>query len=114
MLLRLHHIERHLANNLHKQTRQIHNSLPCKMRIIPVPIRSDNYMYLLAEDSSSAGSKPQAFVIDPADPNALDKFQKVEPNVEIVGVLTTHHHEDHAGGNSIIVRVLFPLWSMDD
>ncbi|KIM32041.1 hypothetical protein M408DRAFT_15014 [Serendipita vermifera MAFF 305830] len=76
------------------------------MKIIPVPIRSDNYMYLLAEDGSSTGSKPKAFIIDPADPDALGKFQKVDNNVEIVGILTTHHHEDHAGGNSIIAKAL--------
>jgi hydroxyacylglutathione hydrolase len=74
------------------------------MKITPVPIRSDNYMYLLAEDSRTGGRKPKGLLIDPAVPDALERIQKINSDIDIVGVLTTHHHEDHAGGNSIIVN----------
>lgn len=73
------------------------------MKITSVPIRSDNYMYLLEDDSHAGGTKPKAFLIDPAVPDALERIQKVNNNVDIVGILTTHHHGDHAGGNGIIV-----------
>jgi hydroxyacylglutathione hydrolase len=100
MLSRLHHLERHLAN----YSRRIHYSIPCKMKITPVPIRSDNYMYLLAEEDPTDGSKPKGFLIDPAVPDALERIRKLNSNVDIIGVLTTHHHKDHAGGNGIIVN----------
>jgi hydroxyacylglutathione hydrolase len=88
------------------------------MRILPIPIRSDNYMYLLVEQQrSSEGAtttseaKLKALLVDPADPKALEKAHaaagQVNIDVDIVGVLTTHHHGDHAGGNDIIVSNIF-------
>lgn len=78
-----------------------------KMKIIPVPIRSDNYMYVLQE-SKAVGEKSKAFLIDPAAPDALDKVSALPEgkSLDIVGVLTTHHHEDHAGGNPGIAKAL--------
>jgi len=71
MLCRLHHLARHFVN----PSRQIHDSRYLKMKITPVPIRSDNYMYLIAEDRPSSGSiKPKAFLVDPAVPDALEKI----------------------------------------
>lgn len=60
-------------------------------------------MYLLLE-SQPSGAKPKGLLVDPADRGALDKVrEETNDNVEIVGVLTTHHHEDHAGGNPLVV-----------
>ncbi|PVF92126.1 Metallo-hydrolase/oxidoreductase [Serendipita vermifera] len=85
------------------------------MRILPIPIRSDNYMYLLVDqqqstEDSTAGrtNKLKALLVDPADPKALAKAHaaagEANLDVDIVGILTTHHHEDHAGGNDIIAK----------
>ena len=65
------------------------------MRIIPVPVRADNYAYLLIDDTTN-----QAAAIDPYD---LSKVKAVADNegVEIVANLTTHHHYDHSGGNKV-------------
>ena len=75
-----------------------------------MPIRKDNYMYLLAEgtdDAHASTQKVKAFLVDPADSEALHKIAALEGvgQVEIVGVLTTHHHEDHASGNGIIASL---------
>jgi glyoxylase-like metal-dependent hydrolase (beta-lactamase superfamily II) len=88
------------------------------MRILPIPIRSDNYMYLVVEQQRSSESattiseaKLKALLVDPADPKALEKAHaaagQANIDVDIVGVLTTHHHGDHAGGNDIIVSNIF-------
>lgn len=80
------------------------------MRIFSIPIRSDNYMYLLAEGDDGptpVGKKRAALLVDPASPKALEKIAALEDiEVDIIGVLTTHHHEDHAGGNNLIVKAI--------
>ncbi|KAG8824645.1 hypothetical protein FRC19_001367 [Serendipita sp. 401] len=84
------------------------------MKIVSIPIRSDNYMYVLMEERTGAGditNNVKALLVDPADPKALEKVSTVleeegAGSVDIVGVLTTHHHEDHAGGNDIVVSTV--------
>ncbi|KAK0548614.1 Cytoplasmic glyoxalase II [Tilletia horrida] len=67
------------------------------MKIIPVPVRDDNYAYLVL-DSSPNGKGKGVFV----DPYTLSKVQaaaKEHSVEEVVGLITTHHHHDHSGGN---------------
>ncbi|KAG8217315.1 beta-lactamase-like protein [Butyriboletus roseoflavus] len=63
------------------------------MRVVPVPVRQDNYAYLIVEDTSS-----KAAAVDPYDvplvQAAADRL-----GVSIVAAITTHHHNDHSGGN---------------
>jgi len=65
-----------------------------KMRVVPVPVRSDNYAYLLIDEETKT-----AAAVDPFD------VKKVIAAAEKEGVklgehlITTHHHQDHAGGN---------------
>ena len=62
-----------------------------KFQVIPVPMLKDNYAYLLV-------NKKQAFAVDPVEPEKILAKLK-EEQLELTGILTTHHHWDHAGGN---------------
>lgn len=70
------------------------------LKIVPVPVLSDNYSYLIINEASM-----QAILVDPAGPAAC--LAAIPAGVELAGVLTTHHHEDHSGGNAEI-KSLFP------
>eukprot|EP00747_Dinoflagellata_sp_TGD_P034122 gnl/TRDRNA2_/TRDRNA2_137067_c0_seq1.p1 gnl/TRDRNA2_/TRDRNA2_137067_c0~~gnl/TRDRNA2_/TRDRNA2_137067_c0_seq1.p1 ORF type:complete len:274 (+),score=38.99 gnl/TRDRNA2_/TRDRNA2_137067_c0_seq1:62-823(+) len=64
------------------------------MRVVVVPVLSDNYAYLLIDDATK-----QAACVDPVEAHMVVAAAKKE-GVSLVAVLTTHHHYDHAGGNS--------------
>lgn len=65
-----------------------------------VPVLTDNYAYILAETASG-----KALVVDPAE---ADKVMAAASGrgLTVEGVLTTHHHYDHAGGNEDFVRAV--------
>jgi hydroxyacylglutathione hydrolase len=65
------------------------------MKIVPVPVRKDNYAYLLIDQSSKT-----AAAIDPYDVPKVTAAAE-EHGVNIVAAITTHHHFDHAGGNKV-------------
>lgn len=60
-----------------------------------MPVRSDNYAYLVVDESTK-----EAAVVDPFDMEAVDAAASRE-GVKIVANLTTHHHKDHSGGNKV-------------
>ncbi|KAH9946229.1 hydroxyacylglutathione hydrolase [Epithele typhae] len=63
------------------------------MKVIPVPVREDNYAYLLVDDTTNT-----AAAVDPWDvPKVQAAAEKA--GVQIVAGITTHHHFDHSGGN---------------
>ncbi|KIK63642.1 hypothetical protein GYMLUDRAFT_40709 [Collybiopsis luxurians FD-317 M1] len=65
------------------------------MQIVPVPVRDDNYAYLLIDDSSK-----KAAAVDPYDvPKVVSAAEKL--GVQLVAGITTHHHFDHSGGNKV-------------
>lgn len=65
------------------------------MKVIPIPVRSDNYAYLLVDEVSK-----KAAAVDPYDiPKVISSAQGL--GVEIVACITTHHHHDHSGGNHV-------------
>ncbi|KAH7107773.1 hydroxyacylglutathione hydrolase [Auriculariales sp. MPI-PUGE-AT-0066] len=66
-------------------------------RVIPVRARTDNNMYIIA-----AGNN-KAVAVDPYDVSNIADAAKAE-GLEFVAVLTTHHHDDHAGGNKAFVE----------
>ncbi|KAI9827812.1 MAG: hypothetical protein M1832_004301 [Thelocarpon impressellum] len=60
--------------------------------------RSDNYAYLVVDDKSK-----DAVIIDPAHPEEVApvlKSQIDSGRINLTGIINTHHHWDHAGGNS--------------
>lgn len=63
------------------------------VRVVQLPTRQDNYVYLLQSKSG------QTAVVDPSDgPPVIDAFDKLgwaAPSL----VVNTHHHNDHTGGN---------------
>ena len=62
------------------------------LNIRPIPAFNDNYIWLLADESSQ-----QACVVDPGDANpVIDVLENLR--LELAGVLITHHHFDHVGG----------------
>lgn len=62
------------------------------MRVLAVPCLSDNYAYVLWNGTSDA------VVVDPseAEPVAMALTRE---GLRLAGILCTHHHPDHVGGN---------------
>ncbi|KAJ3505507.1 hypothetical protein NLJ89_g7378 [Agrocybe chaxingu] len=63
------------------------------MKVVPVPVRDDNYAYLLIDDATN-----KAAAVDPYDVSKVAAAAATH-GVEIVAGVTTHHHYDHSGGN---------------
>jgi hydroxyacylglutathione hydrolase len=60
------------------------------MNLVPLPAFDDNYIWLLEDNQN-------AIVVDPGDANVV--IQALERgNLQLVGILVTHHHVDHTGG----------------
>ncbi|KAL3981967.1 hydroxyacylglutathione hydrolase [Acanthocheilonema viteae] len=62
-----------------------------KMKVIPIPALSDNYMYLLIDEKTN-----NAAIVDPVNLKGINKAVK-EAGVKLTSSLVTHHHWDHAG-----------------
>ena len=63
------------------------------LQIIEVPCLRDNYAYLVAP----AGSR-ECIVIDPSEAAPVEA-KLAETGLQLVAILSTHHHWDHIGGN---------------
>lgn len=63
-----------------------------------LPALQDNYMYLIIDKTTR-----DAAIIDPVDPERVIAAVERE-KVNLKQVLTTHHHWDHAGGNTKLVQ----------
>ncbi len=60
------------------------------IEITPLPAFSDNYLWLI-----HAGK--HALVVDPGDAEVVEKGLEAS-NLQLDGILLTHHHADHTGG----------------
>ncbi|CAE7176239.1 unnamed protein product [Rhizoctonia solani] len=70
------------------------------MRIITVPVRRDNYAYLLIDEATN-----KAAAVDPFDVLKC-RAQAEKEGVELIAVITTHHH---AGMRTPQLRLYHPL-----
>ena len=62
------------------------------LRIVPVPLLSDNYAYLVIDEATR-----EAAVVDPSEgPPVLARVEKEK--VKLTAIWCTHHHFDHVGG----------------
>jgi hydroxyacylglutathione hydrolase len=68
------------------------------MRVVIIPVLSDNYAYLLIDESVN-----HAAIIDPSEAGPVLEAIARE-KVELVAILNTHHHFDHTGGNEELAR----------
>lgn len=62
----------------------------------------DNYGYVVVDENNHT-----MFVVDPAEPSRILPVLKEEEttqNRHFLGILTTHKHIDHAGGNQVIAN----------
>uniref|UniRef100_A0A8C0HQZ2 PNKD metallo-beta-lactamase domain containing n=1 Tax=Buteo japonicus TaxID=224669 RepID=A0A8C0HQZ2_9AVES len=69
---------------------------PPGMKILPIPVLSNNYSYLVIDTGSG-----QAAVIDPSDPLAVQAAIE-EEGVMLEAIFCTHKHWDHSGGNAAL------------
>ncbi len=68
------------------------------VKIIRIPAFKDNYIWLLVNQHKQA-----AVVVDPGEAKpVLDLLEK--NNLNLIGILITHHHWDHTGGVSELVE----------
>ncbi len=63
------------------------------MQVTIIPCLSDNYAYLLTAEGSR-----DAVVVDPSEAEPVQK-ELDRQGLRLVGILCTHHHVDHVGGN---------------
>lgn len=78
------------------------------MLVIPVPVRDDNYAYIVKSSPKDAASAEAVFVDAYDVPRVRDAAHKHGlDDSQIVGLLTTHGHYDHAGGNDAFAKA-FP------
>lgn len=65
------------------------------LKINPIPAFRDNYIWIIH-------NAEQAIVVDPGDaPPALKYLQTNQ--LQLRAILITHHHNDHTGGNSMLL-----------
>ena len=64
------------------------------MQIYPIPCLSDNYAYIINDNSSQTVG-----VVDPSEASPIISFLK-EKKLKLNYILNTHHHFDHIGGNN--------------
>ena len=64
--------------------------------ITPISAFNDNYIWLLSDQNN-------AVVVDPGDPVKVIKYLQ-QNQLNLVGILITHHHSDHTGGVEQLVK----------
>ncbi|CEH18315.1 Glyoxylase [Ceraceosorus bombacis] len=95
-LITRHSISPHLKR-AHSPAQPFSTSFARAMKVTPVPVRDDNYAYIVSDGAKGV-------FVDPYDLGKVqDAAQKLGVS-EIVGSITTHHHFDHSGGNEAFAK----------
>ncbi len=77
------------------------------MRIVQLPALQDNYAYIIITNTN------QAIIVDTPDSAIIMDYCSAN-NIPIIGILNTHHHSDHIGGNNdIINQYKCPVYGFD-
>jgi hydroxyacylglutathione hydrolase len=66
------------------------------MQLVPVPAFSDNYIWLLINDT-----RKTAVIVDPGEAAGVMQYIKDE-EIRPTAILVTHHHWDHTGGVNVL------------
>lgn len=66
------------------------NQQPHHLKIIPIPAFTDNYIWLIHNDTVAA-------VVDPGDADVVHNAL-AQLNLDLTAILITHHHHDHIDG----------------
>lgn len=66
------------------------------MRIVIIPLLTDNYGYVIHD-------RKTAMVIDPSEAKPILSFLE-HSGLNLTYILNTHHHDDHIGGNAELVQ----------
>ena len=94
-LVRLTHLQAHLEHSDNPSGTISTSSRRLRICIIPLPCYSDDSAYIVIDQTSN-----KAAVVDQYDnPEVVSAANGA--CVEVVGALTTHHYDDHCGGNRI-------------
>lgn len=80
----------------HHARRGFHATHKRAVFIKPIPLREDNYGYLIIDQKYP----DKAVLVDPYNVTTCEQAARHAGATEIVGNITTHSHDDHAGGNS--------------
>ncbi len=70
------------------------------MEIVPIPLLSDNYGYLLIADDGK-----RAAIVDASEAGPV-LAEVRRRGLTLEGILSTHHHYDHVGGNEEVARAI--------
>ena len=77
------------------------SSASISVSVSAIPLFQDNLCWRI--DVASAGL---TVLVDPADASAILARLAATPALALRGVLTTHHHADHSGGNAALAAAL--------
>jgi hydroxyacylglutathione hydrolase len=67
------------------------------MNVTPIPCLKDNFAYLIHKQGA------EALVVDPSEAEPVVRALE-SSGLRLTGILNTHHHYDHVGGNSELTR----------
>jgi hydroxyacylglutathione hydrolase len=68
------------------------------MQVVTLPALTDNYIFMLLEDEA-----PGAAAVDPGAAEPVLRFLE-NTGRQLTGILNTHHHTDHTGGNRELAK----------
>lgn len=73
------------------------------MNIVGIPTLSDNYTWVIHNKNPQPAA--QAWVVDPGEAAPVVRYFQ-DHNLELAGILITHHHYDHVEGVADVINAL--------